>query len=106
VNVSVFPSAVVETVFGHRDLGTVEHRGFVHVVPNVNVRSGTFELVQAVEGLVVVLHFRVEQVGVAAGAGPTPSFKKNESITLKRKNGRICTFVNVSVFVLNVIIVG
>jgi len=33
VHVTVLPSAIVNVVFVHRDLGTVEDRGLVHVVP-------------------------------------------------------------------------
>lgn len=66
VQVSVFPAAVMEAIFGHSDFWTVEYRGFVHIVPYhyVVVHVIVFQL--GIKTFVIVENGGIEKVRIAA----------------------------------------
>ena len=70
----MFPVAMVEIIFRHCGLGTVEDRGFVHVIPEEGVGGSAGEGRVCEEGLPPRNGGRVEAIDPVGGAGPAPAF--------------------------------
>mmetsp|Transcript_31915 Transcript_31915/g.67877 ORF Transcript_31915/g.67877 Transcript_31915/m.67877 type:complete len:367 (-) Transcript_31915:975-2075(-) len=76
VNIAMLYIAVgVDRVPRHRDLWAIENRWLIHIVPDVKVLVGALVLVQCVLLAPILPHFRVGEVGVPRGAGPTPTLE-------------------------------
>ena len=44
MDVPVLPATIMHSILQHGDLRTIEHRWFIHVIPNIKVRSWTLKI--------------------------------------------------------------
>ena len=74
VDVAVFPVAMVDVILWHCGFGSIEDRGFVHVVPDEGVRSCTSEGFVGEERAPPFNSSRIEAVDPMRRARPAPAF--------------------------------
>jgi hypothetical protein len=64
MNIPMFPVSIMHHVLGHRDFGSIEDRGLIHVVPSIEINCGPHVLINCKEGGPVGSDFGVEEVQV------------------------------------------
>ena len=63
MHITMFPAAVMLGVLMHGDLGTVEHRWFIHVVPRVQIKRAAHVLVNTELAGPKIADLRVDEIG-------------------------------------------
>ncbi len=74
MQITVFPVSVMQVIFRHRRLRTIENRGLVHIIPDVHVRSCALERRELEKACPPFMGFGRKAVYPVGRSRPTPAF--------------------------------